>query len=165
MHQTGQKRHLIFPVLLKLLLKVCIIVANDVCLKHTHSFLYYCLVQYTSEREVNTRFLLFQKKKQEAPFCKSCYIKQKKIEVSMFSLFDVFILNSSDCKSDQKQVDFNVFLEIFFFIFVSEERQTQYYNWVIFPPLRDSGLIATLHKSFCHYLCYIILACLGMPCS
>lgn len=52
----------------------------------------------------------------------------------MFSLFDVFILNSSDCKSDQKQVDFNVFLEIFFFIFVSEERQTQYYNWVIFSP-------------------------------
>lgn len=163
MHQTGQKRHLIFPVLLKLLLKVCIIVANDVCLKHTHSFLYYCLVQYTSEREVNTRFLLFQKKKQEAPFCKSCYIKQrKKLRYQCFlclmSLFWI-VLTASPTKNKW------ISMCSFFVFFVSEERQTQYYNWVIFPPLRDSGLIATLHKSFCHYLCYIILACLGMPCS
>lgn len=34
-----------------------------------------------------------------------------------------------------------------------------------FSSLWDCGLIATLHKSLCRYLCYIISACLGMPCS
>lgn len=50
--------------------------------------------------------------------------------------------------------------------------QTSGFNWdasvfasedVSFSPDSDSN--ATLHKSFYHYLCYIILACPGMPCS
>lgn len=37
-----------FCFLLKLLSELCIIIANVVCLKHTRSFLSFCLVQYTS---------------------------------------------------------------------------------------------------------------------
>lgn len=43
-----KKLRFVPPVLLKLLSKVCVIVASVVCLKHTQSFLYYRLVQYTS---------------------------------------------------------------------------------------------------------------------
>lgn len=136
------------PALLKLSLKVCVIVANVVCLKHTRSFLYYRLVQYTSW-EGNFGFFLFQKKKKEEdPFFKK---KRKKkavtsnrenIDASLFSQVDVF-LEMFWLRVQPKQVDLNVCLEIF--LFVPEERHTQYYIWVIFfppPRLRSDGHIA-----------------------
>lgn len=47
------ERYLIYLVTLKLSLKLCVMVANVVCLKH--SFLYCCLVQSTNRGDVSQR--------------------------------------------------------------------------------------------------------------
>lgn len=137
--RAGHGRHLIYLFALKLSFKLSVTVANVVCLKC--SLLYCCLVQSTnrgdvSQRDVKYLYCLLRRHARTFTFNKSSDIK---LEENTFTV----------TKTSGFNWDTSVFV-----------------NWgkrFLFSPIWDSN--ATLHKSFYHYLCYIILACPGMPCS
>lgn len=125
----------------------------------THSFIPLIIALYSIQAEK----WCFRKGSEYYVFVKagSHYIIIIIIIINFVSVWCLFISRwfwpkRVDSKSVLKKKQTTYFCTILF----DEERRTRYF------PLGGSGLIATLHTlSFCRYLCYILLACLGMPCS
>lgn len=131
------RRHLIYLVTLKLSLKLCVMVANVVCLKH--SLLYCCLVQSTNRGGVSQRDVKYL----------YCFLRK---------LMGNFLCFMKSLISNWRGKHTVIVTKP-----VGLTGTPVYSEDVSFSPDSDSN--ATLHKSFYHYLCYIILACPGMPCS